>query len=60
MGKKFVKILVKGRSIKLFPQDIKKIHRKESKILPPLPSFNSDSGKMNSTYADTDGESVEV
>lgn len=60
MGKKFVKILVRGRNIKLFPQDIRKIHRKERCILPPIPSFNSDSGKMNSTCTETEGESNEV
>lgn len=57
MGKKFVKILIRGRNIKLFPQDIKKIHRIEKRIFPTLPFFNSDSEKMNSTYTDTEAES---
>ena len=56
MGKKFVKILIRGRNIKLFPQDIKKIHRIEKRILPTPPFFNSDSEKMNSTYTDTEAE----
>ena len=57
MGKKFVKILIRGRNIKLFPQDIRKIHRKEKRTLPPLPSFGSESGKMSSVCTDTEGES---
>jgi len=52
MGKKFVKILIRGRTIKLFPQDIKKIHRKEKRILPSLPSFDLDLGKTCSICTD--------
>lgn len=58
MGKKFVKILIRGRNIRLFPQDIKKIHRKETRTLPPLPCFNSELGKMNSACTDTEGETT--
>lgn len=49
--------MIRGRNIKLFPQDIKKIHRIEKRIFPTLPFFNSDSEKMNSTYTDTEAES---
>lgn len=40
MGKKHVKIQIGYRTFRLFPQDISKIHRTASKIMPPVPLFN--------------------
>lgn len=52
MGKKFVKVLIGGKSIKMFSQDIKKVHRAENRIVPPIPSFRSELYKKSSAYTD--------
>lgn len=52
MGKKFVKVLMRGKNIKMFSQDIKKIHRAENRIIPPIPCFSSNLWKKSSAYTD--------
>jgi hypothetical protein len=54
MAKKYVKILIAGTEIKLFPKDIRRIHKVKRGERPSVPSYYERIEKKSLIETDTD------
>lgn len=60
MAKKYVKILIAGTEIKLFPKDIRRIHKVKKGERPSVPPYHERIEKKSLIETDTDNETIFV
>ena len=60
MSRKILKISVKGKTMKMLTQDIRKVHTKKVQRLPPLPAFKEHVPSIECIKCEAEDSSTET